>query len=172
MNRKILATAMGAVAVMMALPAAAQTTKPMGLSIRAGLVFPTSGYGRGVGKNWFGVGGEFKIQDANFGTMDRSSTGMITISADYYGKGEASAVPVLVNYVGTNKEFYYSFGAGLAISRDKVNGNSRNKTNFAYSLGLGYNFQSGTNPLFVEGRFFGNSNSNLNGIGLYVGVRL
>jgi hypothetical protein len=97
---------------------------------------------------------------------------MITISADYYGKGEASAVPVLVNYVGTNKEFYYSLGAGLAITRDRNAGNSRNKTNFAYSFGLGYNFQSGTNPLFVEGRFFGNSNSNLNGIGVYVGVRL
>lgn len=176
MNRKILATVLGVTAAMAAVTATAQTTKPMGLSVRAGLVWPTSGYGRNIGRTWFGIGGEYKISDANFGTMDRGSSGIFSVSVDYYGKGAASAVPILFNYVGMKNEMYYTFGAGLAITRDEelVGGvmQGRNKTNFAYQLGIGYNFQSGTNPLFVEGRYFGNGNTNLNGIGVFVGIRL
>lgn len=176
MNRKVIATVLGTAAILMAAPTMAQTTKPVGLSVRAGLVFPTSGYGRDIGRTWFGLGGEFKLMDANFGMKDRNSTGIVTLSADYYGKGAASAVPVLVNYVGMNNEWFYSFGAGLAITRDEtlVGGalTGRNRTNFAYQLGFGRNFQSGANPLFAEAKFFGNSNSNLNGIGLYIGIRL
>lgn len=176
MNRKILAIVLGSAVVLAAAVGTAQTTKPMGLSVRAGLVWPTSGYGRSIGRTWFGVGGEYKVSDANFGTMDRGSSGIFSVSVDYYGKGAASAVPVLVNYVGMRNEMYYTLGAGLAITRDEelVGGvmQGRTKTNFAYQLGVGYNFQSGTNPLFVEGRFFGNSNTNLNGIGVFVGIRL
>lgn len=176
MNRKVLATVLGTSAVLAAASASAQATKPMGLSVRAGIVFPTSGYGREVGRTWFGVGAEYKISDANFGTMDRGSSGIVTLSVDYYGKGAATSVPVLVNYVGMQNEFFYSVGAGLAMTRDEevvagVN-RGRNRTNFAYQFGLGYNFQSGSNPLFVEGKYLGNSNSKLNAFGVYVGVRL
>jgi hypothetical protein len=154
----------------------AQTTKPMGLSVRAGIALPMSGYGRDIGRTWFGVGGEYKLKDANFGMTDRSSSGMLSISADYYGKGQASAVPVMLNYVAMQNEFFYSVGAGIAFTHDEelVAGimQSRSATNFAYQFGLGYNFQSGSNPLFVEGKFFGNGNSRLNALGLFVGVRL
>ena len=176
MNRKILATVLGAAAVMASVGATAQTTKPMGLSVRAGIAFPTSGYGRDIGRTWFGVGAEYKISDANFGTMDRGSSGIVTLSVDYYGKGAASSVPILINYVGMQNEFFYSVGAGLAMTRDEelVGGvnRGRNRTNFAYQFGVGYNFQSGSNPLFVEGKYLGNSNSRLNAFGLFVGVRL
>lgn len=176
MNRKILTAAIGVALLGATALAPAQATKPMGLSVRAGIVFPTSGYGRDIGRTWFGVGADYKLMDANFGMTDRSSTGILTLSADYYGKGEASAVPILINYVGMQNEFFYTVGAGLAFTRDEelVGGvlRGRNKTNFAYQFGLGYNFQSGSNPLFVEGRFLGNSNSRVNALGLYVGVRL
>jgi hypothetical protein len=156
--------------------APAQTSKPIGLSVRAGLLWPTSGFGRDQGRTWFGIGAEFKIKDSTFGVNDRASSGMLTISADYYGKGAANSVPVLLNYVGMKNEIYYSLGAGFAFNRDEVISagvaSSRNKTDFAYGLGLGYNFQHGQNPLFVELRYFGSGNSNLNAFGAYIGVRL
>lgn len=163
-------------AVVLAVSASAQTSKPMGLSVRAGLLWPTSEFGRDQGRTWFGIGGEFKLKDATFGVTDRASSGMLSISADYYGKGAGSAFPVLLNYVGMNNEFFYSFGAGITFSRDEevVAGvaQSRNQTNFGYQLGLGYNFQHGQNPLFVEAKYFGSGNSNTNALGLYVGIRL
>lgn len=157
--------------------APAQVTKPVGLSVRAGLIFPTSGFGRDLGRTWFGIGGEYKVKDARYGEVNPGFSGMITLSADYYGKGSGSSVPVLLNYVGMQNEFFYSAGAGLAMTRDQVAAagggfNSRNKTNFAYQFGAGYNFQSGTNPLFVEVKYWGNGNSNLNAFGAYVGIRL
>lgn len=176
MNRQILTTAVGAAALLASVGASAQATKPMGLSVKAGIALPMSGYGRDIGRTWFGVGADYKLKDANFGMTDRSSSGSLTLSVDYYGKGAATAVPILVNYVGMQNEFYYMFGAGLAFTRDEdlVGGvmQGRNKTNLAYQFGVGYNFQSGANPLFVEGRFLGNSNSRLNALGFYVGVRL
>lgn len=160
----------------LAVMAPAQTSKPVGLSVRAGLIWPTSGFGRDQGRTWFGIGGEFKLKDSTFGMKDRASTGMLTISADYYGKGAASSMPLLLNYVGMNNEIFYSFGAGLAFNRDEVISagvaRSRNKTDFAYQIGVGYNFQQGSNPLFVEAKYFGSGTTNLNALGFYIGVRL
>ena len=160
----------------LAVVAPAQTSKPIGLSVRAGLIWPTSGFGRDQGRSWFGLGGEFKLKDSTFGVNDRASTGMITLSADYYGKGAASSFPILLNYVGMNNEIFYSFGAGVAFNRDEqvVAGlvQGRNKMDFAYQIGVGYNFQQGQNPLFVEAKYFGSGNSNLNALGVYIGIRL
>ena len=179
MGRKIFMAVVGAIALgALAVPAAAQTTKPIGLSVRAGVIFPTSSFGRDIGRNWFGVGGEFRVADANFGTTDRGTTSFLTVSADYYGKGSASAVPILLNFVSMTNEFYFTGGIGVAFTRDTAGvgvppiSTGRNRTNVGYQLGVGYNFQQGQNPLFVEAKFWGNGNSNLNAIGLYVGVRL
>lgn len=168
---------LAALTVIVVAEAPAQVTKPVGLAVRAGLDFPTSGYGRAKGRTWFGIGGEFKLMDSRFGVMNPGYTGVITLSADYYGKGAASSVPILVNYVGSQNEFFYSAGVGFAITRDEVPASGggvkgRNATNFGYQFGLGYNFQSGANPLFVEGKYFGNGNSKLSAFGLYVGIRL
>lgn len=166
----------GVVLCGLAIPAMAQETKPVGLSVRAGLVFPTSGYGRNVGNTWLGVGAEFKVKDMGIGSMDRAMMSHLSVSLDWYGKGEASSMPILVNWVGNQNEMYYSAGAGFAFTRDRVLvagiPTGRNKTSFAYSLGVGYNFSRGAMPFFVEGRYHGSSNSRLNALGAYVGVRL
>lgn len=167
--KRILVVSLFAVAVA---AANAQVSKPVGLSVRGGIVFPASGYGRDLGKTWFGIGGDFKLSDLQFGQKNMGTNSFLTLSADYYGKGEASAVPVLVNYMSTQNEFFYSVGAGLAFTRDRDGGNDRSKANFAYQLGLGYNFQQGQTPLFVEAKYFGNSNSRVNAFGVYVGIRL
>jgi hypothetical protein len=171
MNRQILKAAIGVLAVAaLAVPASAQTTQPMGLSLRAGVVFPTAGAGRDVGRTWFGVGGEFRFMDANFGgPAAPGQASWLSASIDWYGKGNASAVPVLINWVGTANEFFYSVGAGVSFSREP---GGTNRTGFGYQFGLGYNFQQAQMPLFIEAKFFGNSHGSLNALGIYAGVRL
>lgn len=176
MDGKLLRVALTTCLATLAVTIFGQESKPVGLSVRAGLIFPMSGYGRDVGSTWFGIGGEFKVRDMGFGTMDRGMASHLSVSLDWYGKGEASAVPLLLNWVANQNQIYWTAGAGLAFTRDEeiVGGvaRGRNRTNLAFTLGVGYNFQTGTNPFFVEGRFMGNSNSNLNALGAYVGVRL
>jgi len=177
MNRKILLAAGGLALAAIATPAAAQTTKPVGLSIRAGVVFPTNGELRDVGRTLFGAGLEYKLSGANLGqSMGANSNAHLSISADYYGKNNASSIPVLLNIVGSNNEFFYSAGAGVAFSRDSETTagvtSTRNKTNFGYQLGIGYNFQQSQTPVFIEAKYWGNGNSALNAVGVYLGIRL
>jgi hypothetical protein len=169
MNRKILVATAGALALgVMAVPAAAQTTKPVGLSLRAGIGFPTaSGSRRDM---LFAVGAEFKVSDANLGMADKSANGHISLSADYLGKSSSYAIPVLLNYVGMNNEFFYSAGAGISFDHSGNGGD--NKGNFGYQVGLGYNFQQSQTPVFLEAKYFGSSKSEFNAIGVYLGVRL
>lgn len=167
MNRKVLAIALGGVALgAMALPAAAQTSKPVGLSIRAGVVFPTNGNNDNT--VLFGAGLEFNLTSVTPSSMGLNNSGHISISGDYYGKNNAYVIPVMLNYVGTANEFYYSIGAGIADSHGGGNSN----WNFGYTAAIGINFSQSQTPLFLEGRFWGNSDSRFDAIGIYLGVRL
>ena len=56
--------------------------------------------------------------------------------------------------------------AGVAFA--DINGSD---TLFSWSLGVGYNFQQGKSPTFVEAKFFGTDQSEANGISVAVGVR-
>ena len=42
-----------------------QATKPMGLSVGAGVFFPSSSAGRAEGKNWFIIGADYQIKSSN-----------------------------------------------------------------------------------------------------------
>jgi hypothetical protein len=176
----------------------AQDVKPVGLSVRAGLLFPTSSYARDLGRTWFGIGVDYKISDLSMGVESAMPT-RLSLSVDWYGKGEASAVPVLLNLTGTSANgWYYSAGAGISFTTDEnnlvttttggggastfmTNGTgpggttttrqSQRRTNFAFTLAVGYNFSNVTTPVFAEARFFGHSRSELNAFGVYVGVR-
>lgn len=174
MNSKILAAAAGMIAVSAAVPALAQETKPVGLSLRAGLFFPSSGDARDVGNTWFIGGAEYKLQGLNLGTTGAdSSTQSLSISADYYSKSNVSNVPVLLNLTGRNSELFYSIGAGLGFNRipDGLGG-TESRVRFAGQVGVGYDFMQGRSPLFVEGKYFFNQKSDLNGFAVYVGIHL
>ena len=41
-------------------------TKPLGLSVRAGLMFPSTKAARDVGSQWFAAGADFKLGDLKF----------------------------------------------------------------------------------------------------------
>lgn len=173
MNRRIMLAALGlAAASAISTSAIAQESKPMGLSLRVGGFFPTSDAARNENNTWVAVGAEFKLQDLNFGMKSPGMSNHLTFSVDYMGSGDFRSVPVLVNWVGRNNEFYWTAGAGMTFGRHEITGGTEDRNTFAYSAGLGWDFSSGRTPFFVEGRFWGASESDFNGFGVYVGVRL
>lgn len=156
--------------------ALAQESRSSGVSVRGGAFFPVNDMGRTEGNTWFGGGLDYRVADVRMGRMGSTQTAHWALSVDFYNKGDLSAFPIMANYCLHNNELYYFVGAGVSFVRDyTVVGaarSKRNRTTFAYRAGVGYDFQKGSNPLFVEGSFFGNSASALNGIGVYVGIRL
>ena len=174
MNSKILAAAAGVIAVSAAVPALAQETKPVGLSLRAGVFFPTAGVAKDAGKSWFIGGAEYKLEGLNLGTTGANSTTQsLSLSVDFYNKSNVSNVPVLLNYVGRNNELFYSIGAGIGFNRlPNGSGGTESKARFAGQVGLGYDFMQGKSPLFVEGKYFFNQKSDLNGFAVYLGIHL
>lgn len=172
MNRKILLAMVGVIAlVVTSASAAAQATKPVGLSIRAGAAFPTNRFS-GENSTWFAAGAEFNLSNAGLGNLGMSGlNGHLAISADYRGRSNSYAIPVLLNWVGTEQQVFYSLGAGASF--DHPGFGSSNKTDFGYQVGVGYNFVTSQTPLFLEAKYWGTSgNSHLNAIGVYVGIRL
>lgn len=158
----------------------AQVTKPVGASAKIGVVFPTHRYARDLANTWFGAGIDFKLADLSLGLSTALPT-KLSVSVDWYGKGEASAVPVLLNITGTSANgWFYSGGIGLSFTHDenqRVAGNgggtrqAQRSTNFCFTLAAGYNFSNVVTPVFAELRYFGHSRSELNAFGVYAGVR-
>jgi hypothetical protein len=94
----------------------------------------------------------------------------LTISADTYSKGDFRAIPVLVNYVVRSNELYFLGGAGVSFTEEP---GESNETRLAFQFGVGWDFQKGSLPLFVEAKWFTHSaGDKLNGLGLYIGARL
>ncbi len=155
--------------------ALADENKPLGISIRAGQFYPSAGLARNEGKTWFSGGIEFKLSNLKAPAMGETPA-FWTISADWYGKGDLSNVPVLLNLVSPSGDAYFSFGAGVGFNQDfdVVNNVRENKrdTQWAFQLSAGYNLRRFKMPVFVEARYFGNLNDRLNGFGFFAGVRL
>ncbi|MGV3616989.1 MAG: outer membrane beta-barrel protein [Fimbriimonas sp.] len=170
--RNLITTMVGAALVFgAAVPAFAQQ-KPLGLSGRIGFFLPSD---RGTRNNsddaWFAMGVDYKIRDMPSTVEGRLSS--LSLSLDYAAKEDYRSLPILVNYQVRQNEFYFFGGLGLNFARvDRGVLGTDSDTTFAYQLGLGYDFQTaGSTPLFVEAKFMGNEKSELNGFGLFAGVR-
>lgn len=166
MNSKLIVTAAAAI---VAVSAFAQETKPVGLSVRAGVFFPSdSATKTATSKTWFTGGVDYKLKNGlPMGTMGTGNAGELSLSVDYFQKGDFRSVPVLVNWTGGQGEIFYSVGAGIGFN--KLPG--ENKSAFAYAAAVGYNFQQGKSPLFIEGRYYGSSKNELRGFGIQLGFR-
>lgn len=151
----------------------AQYVKPLGLSVRLGVFYPSNGDARDIeGQGWFAGGAELKMGNLKFNSANPKESASWSISLDYYGKGSFSNIPLLVNYVHRNDNFYFSGGAGVGFNHttDKL-ANTASNTEFTYQLSAGYDFVKMSTPLFVEVRYFGSSESKLSGFGIYGGFR-
>lgn len=160
-------------AIGVASQASAQYVKPLGLSVRLGLFYPSNGDARDVeGQGWFSGGLEYKLGDLHFDSQNPNMSSSWSVSLDYYGKGSYSNAPLLVNYIARNGAFYFGGGAGIGFGRVAIpNAASNADTEFAFQLSAGYDFVKMQTPLFVELRYFGSSESKLSGFGIYGGVR-
>jgi hypothetical protein len=170
MKKTVLALAVAALAA----PAFAQYEKPLGVSVRAGLFFPSNASARDrEGQSWFTVGADYKIKDLNLGGTSPGYSGALHLSVDYYGKGSYNNVPLMLQFIGrTDGGFYYGVGAGIGFTRvPNPGGGSSNDEDFVYGFTAGYDFVRGGTPLFVEAKYFGSNESQLNGFAIVGGIR-
>lgn len=151
--------------------AQAQETKPMGLSVRAGLFLPTNRQAKDQGENWLSFGLEYKIGDLKFGMSNPGYSSSYSISIDYYNKGDFRNVPVMLNFIGRTEGLYYVAGAGVGFSRVRAGTDTINGTDFTYQFGVGYEMMRGKTPLFFEAKYIGSGETRLSGWGLFVGTR-
>ena len=151
-------------------PAAAEYSKPMDISIRAGIYFAKGAAEAAEGRNWFTAGIEYKLRDLKAGDRPDYSAAY-SISLDVYGKGSFSAAPLLINYVGRTPSFYYSAGAGVAFTHFREGTGSDSSLQFGYQLSIGKDFVRGNMPLFAEIKFFGNGKAALSSFAIVGGVR-
>ncbi|MBX3118973.1 MAG: hypothetical protein KF784_07900 [Fimbriimonadaceae bacterium] len=153
----------------------AQVTKPVGISVRIGTFSPSTNVAKDQGESWFFGGFDWKLRDLSFDANSGSSTSL-ALSVDAYQKGKMGAIPILLNWVHRNDEWYWSVGAGIALNKDFRESGSDTITvrdeRFAYQATLGYDFMKRKSPLFAEVKYFGNSRDRLNGFAFAVGIRL
>jgi hypothetical protein len=156
----------------MATVANAQYGKPQGISLRGGMFFPSAASAKAEGKTWFGIGIDYKLKDLNYArTPDDFDTAFV-LSLDYYGKGDHSNMPLLVNWVSRRDAFYYSAGAGLGFAKTPDGlGGSDTQTELSFAFAVGFEFQQSATPFFVEARYVGSAESAVNGYGIYAGIR-
>jgi hypothetical protein len=162
---KFYAPAMALAVIGGASVASAQTSSPIGVSIRAGVVFPTSStLSSSQGSTWFGFGAEYSVLK-----LDPSSSlkPTVSISADYFSRDSVSEIPLLLNYVIHSNGLFGSVGAGANF----IHTDFDSKTDFGYQVGVGYNFPTTGIPVFLEVKYWGSQDSGYNAVGVYAGVR-
>ena len=172
MNRNNLFPALASLALVTALGTASQAQtvkdKPLGVSLRGGFFLPTDQFARDSDKNWIGFGVQYKLAELELAPKLFHNEG-IALSIDYYGKGDFTNVPVLLNYTFETNGFFFSAGAGAGFATAP----GLNKSVFSFQGGIGYAFNpESTTPFFVEGKFFGSDHKELNGFGIYFGVKI
>jgi len=150
-----------------AMLANAQFDKPVGVDARVGAFFPTDSSTQGVGNTWLDLGLDFDLKKL-------SPTASLKASLDYAYRGDYRSLPLLLNYEVRKGSVYVLGGVGANFNRiPQDDGTMYSRTSWAYDLGIGYDVEkNGGAPIFVEGRFFGNENSDLNGFGVFVGIRI
>ncbi|MBS1705730.1 MAG: outer membrane beta-barrel protein [Armatimonadetes bacterium] len=174
MKKSVLIVTAVAFGSLLSVSAFAQETKPLGLSVRAGIFLPTQKTTKNAaGKQWFSGGVEYKLGDLSFANENKMYSASYSISADLFQKKDYRNIPVLLNYVGRTADgFYYTAGAGVGFVRElDATNRKKSSTALAYQAGIGYEFTKSAMPLFVEAKYIGSSKSKLNGFGVFVGVR-
>ncbi len=142
-------------------------TNPIGVGARIGAFFPTDSTTQNAGNTWLDLGIDFQVKKL-------TPSASLSVSLDYAYRQDFRSVPLLLNYVLKKGSIYLLAGAGGNFSRfENGDGSIDSKTSFSYDAGIGYDLTSGGGtPIFVEGRYFGSSQSALNGFGAFIGIRL
>jgi hypothetical protein len=138
---------------------------PFDLTYRVGFFLPTSESGRDIGKNWFAAGVDWPLMGVGVPTTDLNASGFISL--DYYEKEGNRALPVMINYRASYSQFSYISGVGISFNR--LDGDE--KATITYQLGIGFNISGGGLPISLEARWWQQADSELSGIGVYLGLK-
>ncbi len=144
---------------------------PVGVSLKIGGFYPTQeGTRNTAGDSWLTAGIDYKLNTLKMSNMAPDS--YFSISMDYAGKNNDRIVPLLLNYT-SGQSFYWSVGLGFSFTNFvQDDGVQNDKTRFAYSAAIGYNFGgTGQIPVFLELRYQGNEQPRVAGIAATIGAR-
>jgi hypothetical protein len=175
--KRTICTALAAVCAFGVLTGAAFAQEGQtGIAVKAGWFFPQERIARDAGTNWFSAGFEYILRGATLGAPAPSPENHISVSLDYYGRGDFRHVPILLNWHRHfRNDLYFTGGVGIGFVTSPEAGPgpaaTTTRSRFAYALGVGWIFQTGPSPLFAEIRWIGSQESAVNGFGTYIGMR-
>jgi len=153
----------------------AQESKPLGLSARVGLFFPSAEKARNAGKQWLGFGLDYKLGDLKFAKNNADSQAHYGLSVDFLSKNGLRSTPLTLNYVSTtpgHEGTYYFGGVGVNFAEEKDNSNNKvNKTGLAFQFGAGMDIKGQKLPAFAQLKWMGGSRTLFNGFKIDIGVR-
>jgi hypothetical protein len=144
----------------------AQTNGPTGLTIRAGVFLPTSQLARAISNSWFTFGADYKFNNTSVSAPTMGTLAYLGLSVDYYSSGNNSALPVAVTYNVRSGQLVWSAGIGIDFVRLGAN-----TSGLAGQVGVAYEFGTAPTPFLLQAKYFLSSKTDLNGFGLYAGVR-
>jgi hypothetical protein len=171
MQKTLTTMAIGVAFLSATVSALAQDTdiaKPVGLQLRVGVFVPTETDIRNGSNGWFAGGVEYRL--GKF--LPIAGPTDLSLSLDYTAKNDDRSVPLLLNLVQHRGQLFYSVGAGVSFANVvEDDGSEDDKTLFGYQGGIGWDLGTGATPFFVEGKYFGTRNKELDGFGFFVGMR-
>ncbi len=166
----------GGVAVCLA-SASAQSGQPSGISARIGLFLPSNKAAEDEGTTWLSFGLDYRFNQSNAPAMVmRNGTGTFySLSVDYYDKGGYRNIPIAVNYNVRAQQLIFTAGAGGCIETAA----DHETIGLGFQIAVTYEFtgsaqtigQMNQKPFFLQAKYFLASDSALDGLGVYVGMR-
>ncbi len=141
----------------------------VGLTVRAGVFFPTTAAASAGAERWYQAGAEYELFKLRLPATDLATA--LSLSLDTYGRGGSSSVPLLANLSVRSDRIRYSAGVGASFVRRS---GFENRTRLAYQASIGYDVLKGPMPVVIEARYFGvvDTSNFFDGIALSIGVRL
>lgn len=153
----------------LAAAAPAQTNGPTGFSARLGIFLATNDSSFSTA---FAGGIDYKINQFNVTSPGEGLQSYLGVSADYYGSGNSSNIPLALTYNVRSGDLVYS--AGIGVDFYNVDRLDETGTSLGGQVGIAYEFGNAgrvDKPLFVAAKYFITRKSDLGGFGLYVGYR-
>lgn len=167
MKLSTLGAVTAALAISAVAGAQARSSSQVGVSIRAGAVFPTdTSTNDDAGTGFFSFGVDYRLDPRLPRIFGLESN--LAVSVDYFRRDDYGNIPITLNYFGATGRYFFTVGAGVGF--ENIPGKS--VAGFAYEAGIGYELPTTSSlPVFLQVKFLGADRSKINGVGAYVGVR-
>lgn len=149
----------------------AQSNGPTGLSARIGAFFPTNTTASDLAPTWFGFGADYKLNNYGMGTVGKGMPAFLSLSADFYEKNGFRGIPIGLNFNVRSGQLVFAAGVDIDFERTF----NEDTTGIGGQLAATYEFagsgKGNYNPLFIQAKYFVSSKSELDGFGVFLGVR-